>query len=215
MKKIIPVILLLPAFLYLACGGAKPKIASSSVVIGTQVWTNTNLNVSTFRNGDAIPEAESDRDWITASKNHTPAWCYMNNDTANGRKYGKLYNWYAVTDSRGLAPKGWHVASEDEWDTLATSLYGFIIAGKPLKSTTGWARNGNGNNSTGFSALPSGDRSDDGPFLYLGEFIWVWTSSGYSDSTAWDCSIPTGLDVLCSEDDPKGSGSSVRCVKDK
>jgi uncharacterized protein (TIGR02145 family) len=111
---------------------------TKSVKIGTQTWTTENLNVSTFRNGDPIMEAKTNEEWEQAGENKQPAWCYYENDPKNGAKYGKLYNWYAVNDSRGLAPAGWHVPSDAEWTTLSTFLGGESTAGKKMKSLNGW-----------------------------------------------------------------------------
>ena len=86
--------------------------------LGTQVWGTENLNIDRFRNGDIIPEAKTDAEWEKALVHRKPAWCYYKNDSANGIKVGKLYNWYAVNDSRGLAPLGWHVPTLAEWNTL-------------------------------------------------------------------------------------------------
>ena len=110
--------------------------ANKSVKIGTQTWTTENLNVSTFRNGDPIMEAKTNEEWENAGKNKQPAWCYYENDPKNGAKYGKLYNWYAVNDPRGLAPAGWHVPSDAEWTILETFLG--TDAGKKMKSLSGW-----------------------------------------------------------------------------
>jgi uncharacterized protein (TIGR02145 family) len=107
-----------------------------SVKIGTQTWMTENLNVTHFRNGDSIPEAKTDEEWKTASDNKQPAWCYYNNDTANGKKYGKLYNWYAVNDLRGLAPVGWHISSDDEWTEVALFLVEDPV--NKMKSVSGW-----------------------------------------------------------------------------
>lgn len=111
-----------------------------SVVIGTQTWTTENLNISTFRNGDPIPEAKTDEEWEMSGpqKNEQPAWCYYNNDPVNGAKYGKIYNWIAVNDPRGLAPLGWHVPDEKEWIILMNYLGGAEGAGNKLKSNKGW-----------------------------------------------------------------------------
>ena len=109
-----------------------------TVTIGTQTWTTKNLDVATFRNGDAIPQAKTDEEWEAAGHYKQPAWCYYENNTANGTKYGKLYNWYAVVDSRGLAPAGWHVPTDEEWTVLSTFLGGVDVAGKKMKSTSGW-----------------------------------------------------------------------------
>ena len=107
-----------------------------TVTIGAQVWMAANLNVSTFRNGDLIPQATSDAEWKAADENKQPAWCYYDNDAKNGAKYGKLYNWYAVNDPRGLAPAGYHVPTDAEWTTLDNFLGD--DAGKKMKSTSGW-----------------------------------------------------------------------------
>ena len=77
-----------------------------TVTIATQIWAAANLNVGTFRNGDSIPEARTHQEWAAAGEAGKPAWCYYNNDPANGLRYGKLYNWYAVNDPRELAPAG-------------------------------------------------------------------------------------------------------------
>ena len=108
------------------------------MTIGTQVWTTKNLNVATFRNGDAIPRAKTDKEWKAAGDNKQPAWCYYDNKAANGTKYGKLYNWYAVNDYRGLAPAGYHIPTDEEWTVLSTFLGGEDVAGKKMKSTSGW-----------------------------------------------------------------------------
>lgn len=107
-----------------------------SVKIGTQTWTTENLNVSTFRNGDQIPEAKTKEEWEKAGKEGRPAWCYYENDPKNGAKYGKLYNWYAVNDSRGLAPAGWHIPTDEEWTTLENHLG--EDESKKIRSTSGW-----------------------------------------------------------------------------
>jgi len=83
-----------------------------TVNIGTQTWMAKNLNVSIFANGDPIPEVKTNEEWKKAAEEKKPAWCYYENDPANGAIYGKLYNWYAVSDPRGLAPKGWHIPIE-------------------------------------------------------------------------------------------------------
>ena len=103
------------------------------VAIGSQVWMSTNLNVSTYRNGDVIPQVQDRDAW---AKLTTGAWCYYENNAANGTKYGKLYNWYAVNDARGLAPAGWHIPTDQEWTVLENSLGD--DAGKKMKSTSGW-----------------------------------------------------------------------------
>ena len=102
------------------------------VKIGTQVWMSTNLDVTYYRNGDKIPQVKDSVKWARLT---TGAWCWYNNDSATGAVYGKLYNWYAVNDPRGLAPIGWHIPSDTEWDTLSARLGGASKAGGKLKDT--------------------------------------------------------------------------------
>ena len=109
-----------------------------SVKIGNQEWMNRNLDVDRFRNRDLIPHIESDEEWKKAGQNEQPAWCYYDNDPENGKKYGKLYNWFAVNDPRGLAPEGFHVPTDDEWTILVEFLGGKDIAGHKMKSVDGW-----------------------------------------------------------------------------
>jgi len=99
-----------------------PSDERDEVEIGNQVWKTQNLDVETFKNGDVIPEAKSDEEWERAEENNEPAWCYYDNDPENGKKYGKLYNHFAVSDTRGLCPTGWHVPSDEEWTRLETFL---------------------------------------------------------------------------------------------
>ena len=127
---------------------SKDSVVYKEVPIGKQVWMTKNLDVAKFRNGDPIPEAKTDEEWVKAGENEQPAWCNYDNNPANGSKYGKLYNWYAVNDPRGLEPQGWHIPSNDEWTVLTDYLGGELNAGAKMKSKTGWAEDGNGTNST-------------------------------------------------------------------
>src|SRR5258708_6469970 len=129
-------ILFFPVLQLKAQGTDSP--ADLTITIGTQVWTATNLNVSTFRNGESIPEAETDKEWEKASKEQSPAWCNYERKTENGTLYGKLYNWYAVHDSRGLAPAGCHIPSDSEWTILVKFLGGDSLAGLKMRSKTLW-----------------------------------------------------------------------------
>ena len=113
-----------------------PSGPYKTVTIGTQVWMKENLNVSTFRNGDPIPEVKTDEEWKRACDEGKPAWCYYDYDPKNGTKYGKLYNWYAVSDSRVLAPSGYHVPTDEEWKMIEDFLGD--DAGTKMKSTSGW-----------------------------------------------------------------------------
>lgn len=157
-----------------------PDTAGGKLAIGKQVWMVQNLNVDKFRNGDPIPEAKTNEEWIKAAKTKQPAWCYYDNrsvqpDTVNGHKYGKLYNFYAVADARGLCPAGWHVPSDDEWTILTNNLGGEKIAGKKMKSEQGWEHD-KGNNESSFLGLPGGMRTHDGKFINY-QFSGYWWSS--------------------------------------
>ena len=184
------------------------------VAIGTQVWTTKNLDVATFRNGDLIPEAKTDEEWEAAGENKQPAWCYYENNTANGTKYGKLYNWYAVNDYRGLAPAGWHVPTDEEWTVLSTYLGGKDVAGKKMKSTSGWLDNGNGNNSSGFTGLPGGSRYSSGDFFAVGDFGNWWSASRGNATDAFSWRLSFSLSDLNVYFNAKDNGFSFRCVKD-
>ena len=115
-----------------------------SVQIGEQVWMTTNLSVNQFRNGDPIKQAITFTEWKKAGEKNQPAWCYYQNNTTYGSQLGKLYNWYAVNDPRGLAPAGWHVPTDEEWTKLIEQSGGSADAGSTLKNNGGWADNGNG-----------------------------------------------------------------------
>jgi uncharacterized protein (TIGR02145 family) len=107
-----------------------------TILIGKQTWMKENLNVSFFRNGDPIPEAKTNEEWIAAGTQGNPAWCHYGNDPKNDEKYGKLYNWYAVSDPRGLAPVGWKIPEFEHFNLLDTYLWGDV--GVKLKNESGW-----------------------------------------------------------------------------
>ena len=135
----------------------------NEIKIGNQIWMTENLNVNIFCNGDAIPEARSSQEWALAGINKEPAWCFFNNNQKTaGENTGKLYNWYAVIDPRGLAPKDWHVPDKTEWFTLLNFLgkkdkYGFWLTETQMKSGY-WGEYDDPSNTSGFTALPNGYR---------------------------------------------------------
>lgn len=184
-----------------------------SVVIGPQVWMVKNLDVRIFSNGDLIMEAKTTEEWSQAAKEHRPAWCYFNNLKSNGKLYGRLYNWYAVSDPRGLAPKGWHVPSDEEWTELKNQFGDWLTAGAALKSTSGWeSQNGNGTNVAGFKGLPAGGRARNGAFFNIGLSGYWWSSSEANDTNSLNNKIWYNTRVI-REDNDKGLGFSVRCIK--
>jgi len=192
-----------------SCGGEH-----KGVTIGNQVWMAKNLNVDKFRNGDPIPEAKTEEEWVRAGENGQPAWCYYDNDPANGEKNGKLYNGYAVNDPRGLAPAGWHIPSDEEWTTLTDYLGGVNLAGKKMKSTSGWNDNGNGTNESGFSGLPGGSRPSYGTFSVIGEYGTWWSSTEASTDDAWARFLQYSDGFVTRFSSSEARGMSVRCLRD-
>jgi uncharacterized protein (TIGR02145 family) len=188
--------------------------------IGKQVWATKNLDVSTFRNGDAIREVKTSDEWLKAGYNKQPAWCYYNNDPENGKKYGKLYNWYAVKDSRGLAPQGWHIPKDDEWLVLATTLGGdrhmYDAGGKMKESgTLNWAAPNKGaDNSSRWTGLPCGFRENDGTFKGIGFSGYWWAITEYSEHNGWSMNLYYNSRELEPGTPEKVCGFSVRCLKD-
>jgi uncharacterized protein (TIGR02145 family) len=188
-----------------------------TVKIGTQTWMGQNLNVSRFRNGDPIMEAKSDETWEKASEEKKPAWCYYDFSADQGKVYGKLYNWYAVNDPRGLAPKGWHVPSEEEWNMLSGFLGGEEKAGGKLKENgiTHWKTpNSGATNESGFAAMPSGLIYSFGGCVKMGIEGYWWTSKADGDETAILYSMSYQNATLTNLFLNKGVGIAVRCVKD-
>jgi uncharacterized protein (TIGR02145 family) len=181
----------------------------------TQTWMAENLKVTHYRNGVQIPNVTDGSSWNNLN---TGAFCWYNNDAAaNANIYGALYNWYAVNDSRNIAPTGWHVASNAEWSTLVNFLGGQSIAGGKLKETgtTHWQNPNTGaDNSSGFTALPGGYRYFNGTFYTIGYTGYWWNSTEYIPSDAWYWemfSVNIGLNNLSFN---KGVGLSVRCIMD-
>jgi uncharacterized protein (TIGR02145 family) len=183
------------------------------IKIGTQTWDATNLAVTHFRNSDPIPHAPTTEEWEKAGNLGKPAWCFYNNDSANDKKYGKLYNWYAVNDKRGLAPEGRHVSTDTEWTKLINYLGGEAVAGSKIKSTLGWNDKGNGSNTSGFTALPGGYRFKNGVFNAIGYFGSWWSSTESYTYSAWFQSLRYDDDGIYRNNYGKQDGFSVRCLK--
>ncbi len=193
--------------------------------IGNQIWMAENLKITKFRNGDPIPEANTKQEWAYAEKNAQPAWCYVEGDPTTSNKFGVLYNWYAVNDPRGLAPEGWHIPSNNEWNVIIDFLGGKEVAGGKMKSKEGWEGGFNGSNSSGFNGLPSGFCAGD-YFRRIGVYGYWWSSSEHDSSNTWYYSLSWGrqLDItyyteyfpddrIYHEKEVKSLGFSVRCIK--
>ncbi len=191
------------------------NIDSTDVKICSQVWTSKNLDATTYRNGDIIPKVTDMSTWATMT---IGAYCYYDNDSATyAGLFGKLYNWYAVNDPRGLAPNGWHIPSSSEWSALISCLGGFSVAGGPVKEVglLHWlSPNTGATNSTGFTSLPSGYRTNAGSFLGYGGLAQYWSSSVFDSVEAFGASTSYNTEELTPTAYVKVAGFSVRCVKD-
>jgi len=186
----------------------------ATVTICSQVWMTKNLDVTTYRNGDPIPQVTDPVQWQNLT---TGAWAYVNNDLSTNGNYGKIYNWYAVNDPRGLAPTGWHIPSQTEYTTLNNCLGGDYIAGGKLKTsgTSDWmAPNTGATNSSGFSALPGGRRSNAGTYSNFGTQGLLWTSTTQSATHAWVFSLSYSSTWADFTNLENKVGATVRCVKD-
>lgn len=199
------------------CNGQIDENCISSVITCNQVWMLKNLDVDHYRNGDPIPQVTDPLAWETLT---TGAWCYYDNDPANGTIYGKLYNWYAVNDPRGLAPVGWHVPSSAEWTTLENCVYNIDplgnVGGKLKETGTAhWlSPNTDATNSSGFTALPAGYRRASGLFLDIELYSFWWTSSEYDGGQARSRYLSYNSGDLINYINDKHIVMSVRCIKD-
>ena len=195
-----------------------------SVKIGDQYWMAENLKVTHYRNGDAIPNVTGNIEWSNLT---TGAYCNYNNDDTNADTYGSLYNWYAVDDSRNIAPEGWHVPTDEEWKELEMYLgmsqseadgTGFrgTDEGSKLKSTSGWFNNGNGTDDYGFSALPGSYRGADGGggYYFLGKYAYFRSSTEGSSNYVWYRILDYNYSYIGRGLGNKDGGLSVRCVRD-
>lgn len=182
-------------------GNVYPK-----VTIGTQTWMAENLKVSKYRNGDPLPTGLSNDQWKILTNG---AYAVYENNESNNNTYGKLYNGYAVVDTRNLCPTGWHVPSSGEWNTLINFLGGSNVAGGKLKSITGWdSPNTGATNESGFSGLPGGARMNEGIYLNNRQ-VGLWWSTDtqilflnkdQSNAEFWPAIKEAGISVRCLKD---------------
>lgn len=191
-------------------------------LIGPRWWMAENLKVGSYANGDSIPQVQDAEQWVTLTSG---AWCYYDNEPDSGETFGKLYNWYAVSDPRGLAPQNWHAPSEEEWQGLENAM-GMTAAvadtqgwfgttqGMQLKSSSGWDEDGNGTDSLGFSAQPAGFRGLGGRFYMKGRMTAFWSSSDYAWDLVWYRALAADQSGIRRKLGTKMRGFSVRLVKD-
>jgi uncharacterized protein (TIGR02145 family) len=193
--------------------------AYPTVINGTQEWMAANLAVTHFSNGDAIPEVTDNAQWAGAS---TPAWCYLDNNAGNNVVFGKLYNGPVSSDPRNVCPTGWHVPSNDDWQTLITTLGGASVAASAMR-TTGTIQDGDGfwpydnvisNNISGFSAQPGEFRNTDGTFpdQVVGA-IW-WSNTPLTATTQYTVGVYSFSNTAFNQDLPLTNGLSIRCIRD-
>lgn len=208
------------------CGDLLTDIDGNSyrtTQIGSQCWTAQDLSTTSYRDGTSLPNVTEDSEWDGLT---TGAWAYFNNDDRNyynSDKKGKLYNWFAVNDSRGICPAGWKVPSDNDWKTFEIAL-GMTqeeadmeqwrggdanIAGK-MKDPNSWSRE-NITNESGFSAIPTGIRSKNGAFDQSYSAVW-WTSSELNESEAWERWLLPDYTEIYRNVSPQTFGFSIRCV---
>ena len=195
-----------------------PPVNYPVVWICCNPWMTKNLDVAKYRNGDPIPKVTNNAAWAALT---TGAYCYYNNDsTTYAATYGKLYNWYAINDPRGLAPEGWHIPTDFEWTTLCNCLGGDPVAGGPMKEfgTTHWASpNTAATNVSGFTGLPGGRRNNEGTFIHIGTYGYWWSSTeiiSWNTNNAWHRMLDYIDDDVSRSNNNKTFGYSVRCLRD-
>lgn len=190
------------------------------VKIGKQWWMAENLRVNKYRNGEWIINVTGSSSWSNLS---IGAYCYYENNFNHAATYGNLYNWYAIQDSRNIAPEGWHVPTVDDWRTLEDYLGGNTSAGGKLKSTgtlhdssgLWFGLNEEATNESGFSAIPAGYRNNQGIFSGRDSSAYYWSSSVSDDATALYRSLFSNDPGFYGLDNGwKTAAYSIRCVKD-
>jgi Fibrobacter succinogenes major domain (Fib_succ_major). len=206
------------------------------ITIGSQKWMVENLRTTKYRSGESISCVTDNTTWSNASFG---AYCYYNNSIGNNAQYGNLYNWYAVNDSRKIAPAGWHIPTNEEWNTMITYLVdnGYNADGsttwnkvaRSLAAKSNWATLANSgfsglvysigydlskNNSTGFTALPGGYRNNTGNFEGLSFFGYWWSATENDSKNGKDWYLYYPDSSISNSYSSKSYGYSVRCVKD-
>ena len=204
----------------------------SVVFIGDQCWFAENLRTTIYASGDTIPSGFTESQWASADNEATAVYGELSGTCLNFSpdidacdeiqslaEYGRLYNWFAVDDERGLCPSGWHVPTDGEWTELEDYITSQVFPGTvatALKSTTGWANNGNGTDDFGFSALPGGIRGGQSfyDFYDAGLEGYWWSSSLNPNGTAWYRSLQDLYTGINRFPFVRSRGLSVRCLRD-
>ena len=188
------------------------------VKIGNQYWMAKNLEVKEYRDGTSIPEIMDNTQWDEAT---IGAWCQYNNNSSYEYEYGLLYNYFAISNPKGLCPSGWHIPSNTEWDELFNNYGGREVGGNALKETgTAHWYDGGGTNIDGFTALPGGMRSGSSGIFYnappgdLSPDGWFWSISTYNIANGYTFKLHDGQAEIIFAPESMESGCSVRCIKD-
>lgn len=187
-----------------------------TVQIGEQIWMVENFKCTHFQNGEKINNVTDDKEWLNLTSS---AYCNYENDSSYVKTYGRMYNWYAVNDERNLCPLGWHIPSHEEWTTLINFLGGRDHAGSKMKEKTDkhWMYDFNtrSDNSSGFTGLPGGLRSEGGSFFAVKGSGLYWSATESDETSAWMIFLGSyDNDVVETMSGDKYEGYSVRCIKD-
>jgi uncharacterized protein (TIGR02145 family) len=194
----------------------------NTILIGTKLWMAENLRTTRLNDNTLIPEITGNTEWVGTS---SPAYCWYDNNSSFKSTYGALYNWYSVNTGK-LCPAGWHVPTDQEFSALEVTLgmgadqseiWGWrgTDHGLKMKNTTGWDNNGNGSNSSGFTALPGGYRyGTDGQFFLQTTITYWWTSSEHDADRGWYRRLDSSSDQVYRASTSKKGGKYIRCVKD-
>jgi uncharacterized protein (TIGR02145 family) len=196
------------------------------VKIANQIWMAENLDTDKFRNGEIISESKSEEEWKKRYSEGEATWCYYNFDSSYGAKYGKIYNLHAIMDERCLAPEGWHIPNDSEWEQLALASGGAEDAGKLLKSSSGWTANGNGSKKGVFNALPGGQLiisklvTGTSPFCHEFDKCSFWSKTKNGKAFKWSNENNNIYWSLIAEENTffrevgGNCGLHVRCLRD-
>lgn len=194
-----------------------------TIQIGSQTWMAENLKTTKYQNGAPVAYIKDAKKW---NKDTSGGWCYYNNDPSLNISYGKLYNWFVVENEKNICPTGWHIPSDEDWNTLIGYLdYDFLpdaiesqssVAGDQLKSTgnTFWKYSNEGTNTSGFSAIPGAYRTSDGGFTVFNKEGYWWSSTPAYTNFAWYRSLHNKSSSVYRNYLNKTAGFSIRCVKD-
>jgi uncharacterized protein (TIGR02145 family) len=190
----------------------EPSQVYDTCRIGDQTWMAQNLNEPHFKNGDPIPQAKTPEEWKKAGNTCQPAWCYYNNDQKLGEKFGKLYNWYAVKDPRGLAPKGWSLPSDKDWIRLYQYVTKQDYDGLALQHKS-FVGNYPDADTLHFHAYGAGYRKESATFSNMGKFASFWSKDTIDNYSANALHLNNKVFSIQMGKYYRSGGFSVRCLK--